>query len=114
MGKRVVVLLLGLVITVLGFGFYHYSNNTTPNKPQTTETEIRYFNNPEAIYLRQAFNDYQNAKNDTTQNGLGDFDKSYYSSPFIVYEENNSLAGGKQLEIIFVNNPDKMFTAIIY
>ncbi len=77
-------------------------------------SEDIYFNNPSALYLRQALNEYLSDSETNKANGLGDYDKSYYKSPFIVYEENNSLAGGKQLEIIFVEKPDKMFTALVY
>jgi len=109
--KLIVLLVLG-VIGVFCFGFYQYSNRTS--HLQEVSSKNSYFNNPEALYLRKAFETYLNTPNSSTYNGLDNTNKAYYSSPFVVYEENNSLAGGKQLEIIFINNPDKMFTAIVY
>jgi len=117
--KKIVLIPLLVVITASTVAMCHkviqLKNNIVDVKDveATTET-LSYFNNLEAKYLRQKLNEYiQKPEKDTT-NGLNDADASYYESPFIVYEENNSLAGGKQLEIIFVNKPDKMFTAWVY
>lgn len=46
--------------------------------------------------------------------GLSSFSKNYYKSKFIVYAIEDSLAGGKQIAIIFQDYPDKMFDAWIY
>jgi hypothetical protein len=89
---------------------------------ESDKTTNVYFNNGEAIFLRHTFNNYLAGKvsnisrtvlegTGSEYTGLNSFKGDYYRSPFIVYEENNTLAGGKQLEIIFVNKPDKMFTA---
>ncbi len=90
------------------------NNSADAKDVETTTNTLSYFNNLEAKYLRQILNEYIQKPDRDTTNGLTDTDVSYYESPFIVYEENKSLAGGKQLEIIFVNKPDKMFTAWVY
>lgn len=113
--KTVIISLLILLLGLSVLGVLPYLNK--PNRSTVQETvanESIYFNNPEAIFLRQTFNDFLKTPNNGISNGLNEYGNSYYDGPFIVYEENNSLAGGKQLEIIFVNKPDKMFTALVY
>lgn len=111
--SKLLALLLTISILLAILTIYNYSYKRTPTKYEESTTESIYFNNQEALYLRKAFNEYLKSPTNTS-NGLNDYSKSYYNSPFVVYEENNSLAGGKQLEIIFVDKPDKMFTAWVY
>ncbi len=111
--KKKIIIPLIIGITALS-GLLLLSNTKNPTPSQITTNESPYFNNAEAMFLRERLNEYLKTSSSKTSNGLSDYDNSYYESPFIVYEENNSLAGGKQLEIIFVNKPDKMFTALIY
>ena len=53
-------------------------------------------------------------KTDKVIYGLGSFDKDYYQGKFIVYIINDSIAGGKEISIIFQDKPDKLFTAWVY
>jgi len=112
MKKKIVVPLVICLLALIGFYLFSSTHKTT--NPQVTTNENPYFNNSEALFLRNQLNEYLKSPNSKTTNGISDYDSDYYTSPFIVYEENNSLAGGKQLEIIFVNKPDKMFTALVY
>ncbi len=49
------------------------------------------------------------------KDGLANFDKTYYSSKFMVYSVNNqALGGGKEISLIFINKPDKIFSAWVY
>lgn len=46
--------------------------------------------------------------------GLDSFDKSYYKSKFVVVTINDSIAGGKDIQIIFQDKPDRIFYAWVY
>ncbi|MCA9383195.1 hypothetical protein KC909_02410 [Candidatus Dojkabacteria bacterium] len=47
--------------------------------------------------------------------GLDNFDRSYYESEFMVYYvNNNALGGGKEITIMFVDQPDRLFIAWVY
>lgn len=89
----------------------------------------KVYDNPYVIYLRKSFNAYLNndinsvsisttaiEKNikDGIINGLDSFDKSYYKSKFVVITINDSLAGGKDIQIIFQDKPDRIFYAWVY
>jgi hypothetical protein len=90
---------------------------------------ISSYQNPFAIHIRKALNGYLDGSNSgmdmpkTTieqQNdngaiyGLSAFDKSYYKSKFIVWAINEHLGGGLDIDIIFQDKPDKMFSAWVY
>ncbi|MBI4065337.1 hypothetical protein HY409_03130 [Candidatus Gottesmanbacteria bacterium] len=46
--------------------------------------------------------------------GLDAFDKSYYKSKFVVVTINDSIAGGKDIQIMFQEKPDRIFYAWVY
>lgn len=87
------------------------------------------YKDPYVMHLRKALNGYLDGSNegmdipeltiqkhklDDTQAGLSSFDRSYYESKFVVFEIVDSIAGGKNITIIFQDKPDKIFTAWVY
>lgn len=46
--------------------------------------------------------------------GLDSFSKDYYKSKFVVVTLRDSIAGGKDIQIIFQDKPDKIFYVWIY
>ncbi|MDD3607969.1 MAG: hypothetical protein PHQ20_04225 [Candidatus Moranbacteria bacterium] len=98
---------------------------------QTAELDSYYaaYEDPFVVHLRKAFNGYLDGTNDGMDNpdivieknleqgavsGLSAFDKDYYKSKFVVLFLGDSLAGGKQMNIIFQDKPDKIFQAWVY
>lgn len=51
---------------------------------------------------------------DGTVSGLDSFSKSYYESKFIVFAINDGVMGGKVINIVFQDKPDKLFNAWVY
>lgn len=89
----------------------------------------QYYNvykNPYVIYLRKALNAY--LANDSSQacifqgavsgrvdkgivTGLDSFDKNYYKSKFIVFTIDKDKENGENIQIIFQDEPDRIFYA---
>lgn len=102
------------------------------DKLQLTEAELKQYydsyNDPFVIHIRNSFNNYlvgstkgisesaikTERSTDGTVSGLDSFDRSYYKSKFIVFAINDGLMGGKVINIIFQDNPDKLFNAWVY
>jgi hypothetical protein len=98
--------------------------------PEQLQGYYATYKDPYVINLRKALNGYLDGTNygmddpasvikpDTSitglLGGLSSFDKSYYQSKFIVYSIDNSLAGGKEIYIVFQDKPDKVFYAWVY
>lgn len=74
------------------------------------------YKNPYVLHIRKALNDYLNGINvgDDSKSGLANFNKDYYKSKFIVLSINNALFEGKEIQIVFQDRPDKIFSARIY
>lgn len=87
------------------------------------------YKNPYVIHIRKVLNGYIDGSNIGMESpedviekgelngaivGLSAFDKKYYESKFIVYMINDSVAGGKQVSIIFQDKPDKLFDVWVY
>jgi len=99
------------------------------------------YKNPYVLHIRKALNAYLNGTNegisfpesvinaqvleetsldsgaesaDLTPAGLDSFSKDYYRSKFIVFAINDGIMGGKIINIIFQDKPDKLFNAWIY
>jgi hypothetical protein len=86
------------------------------------------YQNPYVLFLRKALDVYLTNSNEmdipkivaqaNTQdgiiNGLDSFNKDYYKSKFVVININNNIAGGKNIEIIFQDKPDRVFYAWVY
>ena len=88
------------------------------------------YENPYVLHLRQALNNYLDGGNegidapeivieagtfdDGSLAGLDSFSKDYYKSKFIVMAINDGLMGGKIINIIFQDKPDKLFNAWVY
>lgn len=86
------------------------------------------YKNPFVLHIRKALDNYLAGNNDGiepltikidkgedgTLGGLDSFSKDYYKSKFIVFGINNSIAGGKEINIIFQDKQDKLFNTWIY
>lgn len=46
--------------------------------------------------------------------GLESFDRAYYQGKFIVFALNDHLGGGKEVDLMFQDKPDRMFGAWVY
>jgi hypothetical protein len=46
--------------------------------------------------------------------GLDSFDKEYYKSKFAVLSLDNGITGGKLVDILFQDKPDRVFKAWVY
>jgi hypothetical protein len=93
------------------------------------ESYYRVYKNPFVIYLRKALNAYfahdssgvdiarvavDKDEREGIISGLDSFDKSYYRSKFVVITINDSMAGGKDIQILFQDKPDRIFYAWVY
>lgn len=99
---------------------------------QLTEEQLKQYyatyNDPFVMHVRYALNNYlvgsidgvsesvikSEKSDDGTVSGLDSFNKSYYESKFTVFAINDGLMGGKVINIIFQDNPDKLFNAWVY
>lgn len=86
------------------------------------------YENPFVLHIRKALNSYLAGINegieplairadkteDGTIGGLDSFSKDYYKSKFIVFGINDSIVGGKEINIIFQDKQDKLFNVWIY
>lgn len=82
------------------------------------------------IHIRKALNGYLNSTNEGMSDpnsvieplkddkqhitGLSTFSKDYYKSKFIVLSIANNPFGGKQINILFQDKPDKVFWVWVY
>ena len=76
---------------------------------------------PYVIFLRKTFDDFLNENYIVGDNisiiglhGLKLYDKEYFRSKFFVLTIENAEGGGVNLEIGFVDKPDRVFFAWIY
>lgn len=83
------------------------------------------YTSPEVKFLRKALNDYLSGTPNKQINkiaiekhaeanfsyGLDSFESSYYKSKFIIIGGSDTTGGGKDLLIVFVDNPNKIFNA---
>ena len=87
------------------------------------------YRDPYIIYLRKALNAYlahdssgvdismaavQTSTISGFLSGLDSFSKDYYKSKFVVMTFRDSVAGGKDIQIMFQDKPDKIFYAWVY
>lgn len=95
------------------------------------ELEAYYasYKDPFVLHVRKALSGYLAGTNegmstpeavierdDSGENlsGLDSFDKEYYKSKFVLLSLDDSVAGGKQIYIIFQDKPDRIFGAWVY
>ncbi|EKD86860.1 MAG: hypothetical protein ACD_37C00121G0004 [uncultured bacterium] len=93
------------------------------------EEYYQVYKKPYVQYLRKALNAY--LANDSSDisisiaavkedrregiiTGLDAFDKSYYKSKFVVVTINDNIGGGKDIQIMFQDKPDRIFYAWVY
>lgn len=115
-----------------------YMKNNLPEdsaiEPLTaTEEELKQYKetltNPYVVHVRTALNGYLDGSNEGMWNpdltinkheegeyisGLAAFDKSYYRSKFVVLAVKDFVGGGKEINIIFQDKPDTLFSAWVY
>jgi hypothetical protein len=86
------------------------------------------YNDPYVKHVRVALNNYIYGSNEGIdelarvglgtlegEDGLDNFDSSYYESDFLIYWVENEVAGGgKNITFYFKDQPDMMFTAWVY
>jgi len=97
--------------------------------PEELEKYSEVYENPYVLHIRKALNGYLEGTNEGmelpetvieaheyegTSAGLDSFSKDYYKSKFIVYAINDSITGGKMVNIIFQDKPDKLFNVWVY
>ena len=86
--------------------------------PDQLEEYYQTYNNPFVMHVRKALNGYLAGTNeglsDPDDVGLDSFSKDYYRGKFVVVWFDNSIAGGKDISILFQDKPDKLFTAWVY
>lgn len=96
-----------------------------PARIGKSPTIAEIYASPYIQHIRPALNGYLDGSNagaeeaalDTASDsscGLGNFDKSYYQSKFIILEASDNDYGGVQAYIVFVNKPDAIFWAWVY
>ena len=104
-----------------------HTEATQPPRITGNETVEEIYNNPYVTHIRFALDNYLNGSNvgakeaimleetgDNTDCGLSNFDKSYYSSPFFVYDVADNEYGGVQTWIVFTEKPDTLFWTWVY
>lgn len=87
------------------------------------------YDNSFVLYLRKCLNAYlandssgvniamaavQKDRREGIISGLDSFDKEYYKSKFIVVTIDDSIAGGKDIQIMFQDKQDRIFYAWVY
>ena len=97
--------------------------------PKQLQQYYAIYKDPYVIHLRKELNGYLDGSNDGISDsnlviksnkrdgyidGLSSFNKDYFKGKFIVYTIENSIAGGKDIAIIFQDKPDKLFNAWVY
>lgn len=112
----------------------NYQHRALELKPLVIEQKdlegyYRVYKNPFVLYLRKALNAYlandssevnismaavEKGNSDGIISGLDAFEKDYYKSKFIVLSINDSLGGGKDIQMIFQDKPDRIFYAWVY
>ena len=96
-----------------------------PPRIGKSPTAAEIYASPYIQHIRPALNGYLDGSNagaeeaamDITSDsscGLGNFDKSYYLSKFIILDASDNDYGGVQAYIVFVNKPDTIFWAWVY
>jgi hypothetical protein len=101
---------------------------TYPARIGKTPTEAEIYSSPHIKRIRLALDSYLNGSNDGVEEdaldknfssgsllcGLDRFDKSYYSSKFVILSASDNDYGGVQAYIIFIDKPDKIFWVWVY
>lgn len=99
--------------------------------PEQLTQYYHVYTNPYVLAIRKALNGYldrtmagitipsdvvvKSAKSsDGSLEGLDSFSKDYYKSKFIVYTIVDSVTGGKAINIIFQDKPDRIFFTWVY
>ncbi|MCL4354058.1 hypothetical protein M1349_01135 [Patescibacteria group bacterium] len=124
-----------LIIVIVSFVYFkiNKTNSLPPEKPLASSENIQtyydVYKNPFVLYLRKAINAYTNndslaanltisavrkEKMDGVISGLDSFDRNYYKSKFVVLTINDSVSGGKDIQILFQDKPDRIFYAWVY
>ena len=96
-----------------------------PQRIGNSPTMAEINSSPYIKHIRPALNGYLDGSNagaeeaamDITSDsscGLGNFDRSYYQSKFVILEAEDNDYGGVQAYIVFVNKPDSIFWAWVY
>ena len=127
--RKLFVLLIVFLLITASIGYFYKSLRDYQSQKQELENYFQVYKNPFVLYLRKALNAY--LANDSSNigisstavkennrkgviSGLDSFDKIYYKSKFVVLTINNSLFGGKDIQILFQEKPDRIFYVWVY
>jgi hypothetical protein len=74
------------------------------------------YRNPFVVHLRKALDNYSQGSTAGIEEGaeLASFDRAYYRSKFYVLGIGDTMYGGKNIEVVFLDKPDKVFSAWVY
>jgi hypothetical protein len=135
--KRILIIFTTLVIIFILL-FCVFQRDTQVNREvvqSNTQNDVTSNNNwlqdyyslysdPFVIQIRTTLDSYlkdPKTLNETVLEGLGDkksglnnFSSDYYKGRFIVIDISNSIAGGKEINILFPDKPDKVFWVWVY
>jgi hypothetical protein len=136
----IIIIIIIIILLVVGIGYASQADTASQKSGKQNiishtsisapiENYYKVYSDPNVIYLRKSINAY--LKNDSSNinissgaiekdvregiiSGLDSFDRSYYKSKFVVITIGNSIGGGKDIQIIFQDKPDRIFYAWIY
>lgn len=136
--KKIFLLIIILLVSTLFIYFFslnsNHKTNSVNNQSQNQSSKnidnyYKVYQDPYVIYLRKSLNAYladdssgvnismAAVKEDRREGiitGLDAFDKSYYKSKFVVLTIGNNIGGGKDIQILFQDKPDRIFYAWVY
>lgn len=138
---KIIIAIQFVAIVMLTVGLF--ANDPIVSNKQTLDTELvsqseilqneeqykKTYNQPYVKFLRTALDDYLAGdgsserilqasvtpiNKDGITSGLDSFDKGYYESKFVIFSIDDSISGGKDIQIIFQDKPDRIFYAWVY
>jgi len=136
-----IILIFIFIALIMSYIVFHKKSQTNLREGQAknqsqelilSEKELKQYykvySDPYVLHIRKSLDNYLRGKNegispvaiesliddDKKLSGLDSFDKSYYTSKFNVFAVNDSIGGGKTVNIIFLDKPDKLFNVWIY
>jgi len=136
MGLKKISIFVGVIGLLLIPFFLYISRNTVSKVSEDKLAQYKsVYQESSVVFLRKAFDAY--LENDSSKacilqvavtksegkdygidgitSGLESFDKEYYKSKFVVatFGDNKEIEGGKDIQIIFRDHPDRIFYAWI-
>ena len=115
MKKLLLILVFVALVVVIGLFF----NRSSENKQVISESEKQQLqtalSDPFVVHIRRVIDNFNAGKNEGFSFVELDPYKDYFQSKFVLMEINdNASGGGKDMVIIFVDKPDKVFYVWVY